>query len=474
MARPSLADSLRASLNKGVHVDTAEKIARGLPPILDEPETLPPISIAPVSIQEPVVAPVIVQNLITKPSDRLVVTPLDGNTVTPFDRNTVRQSNRITVEPLHGITVTPSNADTETLSNTQTVSPSHRQTVSYTQTRPQTVSHFIPRDVLNLAYNQACVLECLIGNATGITNARAIADQTQVSIHSVREAVQRLIAKGFMAKPVTVKNAAFQGFSYVLNKTLCDHFINAGGLGQDNYRDHETVPETVWGSHGDTVSQQNSLTRYSSREFLEDSKPTTTPYLQSVSPSNATTLKPSNPSPSHGDTPRPSNGDTIKPSEGFILTGAVGAYWEEEGLGEGQTQKWCQQFEVDPSQMKQQLEWARYDLEVNGRRGEVKKDTISWFFGHLRTTGGCFPRPINYKSPAEIRAESIEQELIRDREAKERLAAAEAEREFQAILTDPGCIKYKELFSRVNGFAQEEGGLALETAMRVVFLEEKG
>src|ERR1039457_1198772 len=201
MARPSLADSLRASLNKGVHVDTAEKIARGLPPILDEPETLPPISIAPVSIQEPVVAPVIVQNLITKPSDRLVVTPLDGNTVTPFDRNTVRQSNRITVEPLHGITVTPSNADTETLSNTQTVSPSHRQTVSYTQTRPQTASHFIPRDVLNLAYNQACVLECLIGNATGITNARAIADQTQVSIHSVREAVQRLIAKGFMAKP---------------------------------------------------------------------------------------------------------------------------------------------------------------------------------------------------------------------------------------------------------------------------------
>ena len=33
--RPSLADSLKASLSKGVHIETAEKIAQGLPPIED-------------------------------------------------------------------------------------------------------------------------------------------------------------------------------------------------------------------------------------------------------------------------------------------------------------------------------------------------------------------------------------------------------------------------------------------------------
>ena len=36
MARPSLKDSLMAALSKGSHIETAEKIARGLPPIPEE------------------------------------------------------------------------------------------------------------------------------------------------------------------------------------------------------------------------------------------------------------------------------------------------------------------------------------------------------------------------------------------------------------------------------------------------------
>jgi hypothetical protein len=124
--------------------------------------------------------------------------------------------------------------------------------------------------------------------------------------------------------------------------------------------------------------------------------------------------------------------------------------------------------------MRQQLEWARFDLENNGRRSEVKKDTVSWFFGHLRQTSGCFPRPINYKSPAEIRAEAIEQDLAREKEAKVRLAAAEAERYFQNILADPAGKEYQRLLAQVDSFARDMGGKALETALRETFLKERG
>jgi hypothetical protein len=285
--------------------------------------------------------------------------------------------------------------------------------------------------------------------------------------------MSRLVAKGFMHPPVTVKNAAFQGFSYVLNKTLCDHFLAAGGLSQQNYREHsqtryQTVPQTVRESDRLTVSLLNRQTTHSSSGF-EDLKPTTTSGHQTASPSEGRTI-----SPSDSDTLKRSDLQSIKPSEGFILTGAVGAYWEEEGLGEGQAQKWCQQFEVEPEQMRQQLEWARFDLENNGRRGEVKKDTVSWFFGHLRQTSGCFPRPINYKSPAEIRAEAIEQDLAREKEVRERLAAAEAELSFQKILADPTGNDYQVLLSQVDSFARDMGGKALETALREVFLKERG
>ena len=124
--------------------------------------------------------------------------------------------------------------------------------------------------------------------------------------------------------------------------------------------------------------------------------------------------------------------------------------------------------------MKLQLEWARFDLENNGRRTDVKKDAVSWFFGHLRTTGGSFPRPVNYRSPAELRAEAIEQDLAREKDARERLVAAEIEQAFQKILADPEGQEYKALLSQTNEFAKDIGGLALETILREIFVKGMG
>ncbi len=491
MARPSLADSLRASLNKGAHIETAEKIARGFSDVTDdiEIEQAPIDSVVtesliikssqisvdissndvPITSTQPI-QPQIEKVLIYPThtlSDGRIVEQSDSLTVGRCDGDTVKRSNSPTVSQSDSETVGQSDHNTVRPPVEQTVRQLHPQTVVQCQTHYQTPMHYVPLEVLNLAYNQACVLEALIDNKTGLTNYRAISDQTHIGIPSVREALSRLVVKGFMHKPVTVKNAAFQGFSYILNKALCDHFIAAGGLSQENYKDHQTIQQTVRPSDNVTVTHTNSQTAHSSSRFIEDLKPTTTSGHQSVQPSDSLTVRPSSNLPKSQ-----SDAEYIRPSDGFILTGAVGAYWEEEGLGEGQARKWCSQFETGPEQMRQQLDWARFDLEANGRRKEVKKDTISWFFGHLRTTGGCFPRPVNYKSPAEIRAESIEKDMAQEQEAKARLLAAEAEQKFQRILANPESMEYVLLYNQVNSFAKEEQGIILEHALRDIFMGE--
>lgn len=420
----------------GNPVETVSPIIEIEPVVVAVPDSI----IDPVIIKQP---PVVALSKESTPLDRLTVSPSDSETVRRSFRNTVTQQDSNTVMQSYANTVIPSNA--------QAVLEVDPQTVSYPKTAPQTVLGYIPLDVLNLAYNQACVLEYLINNTSGITNARSISDSTHITIPSVREALQRLVVKGFMAKPVTVKSAAYQGFSYVLNKSLCDHFLNAGGLSQENYKRHQTIPQTVLGSDSLTATPYNSLTDHSSNSLLESKNLTTTSLRQTVSQSNGGTITPS-------DTQAltPSNGSTIRRSEGFILTGGIGAYWEEEGLGEGQAQKWCSQFEVDPEQMRMQLDWARFDLETNGRRGEVKKDPVSWFFGHLRTTGGCFPRPIDYKSPIELRAEALQMQKDRDRVARYQMEAAEFENRFQAFIADPESDLYRKLIAQLSGFAAEQ------------------
>lgn len=484
MARPSLADSLRASLNKGAHVETAEKIARGFSdiPVIasDRSDSLTTdnhnsetVLAAPSPVKSRI--PATNSNKFnfrkTQRSQQSIIAhsstiPSDGHTVIPSDSSTVSQSHSITEIPSDRGAIRPSYGQAVAQSDGR-IAGLQLRSASEHQTHYQTPIMFIPLEVLNLAYNQACVLEALIDNTVGITNYRAISEQTNISVPSVREAISRLVVKGFMHKPVIVKNAAFQGFSFVLNKSLCDHFITAGGLSQENYKHHQTVHQTVKQSNSTVVRQADCQTTHSSSKFYEDLKSTTTHSHQTVKQSDQNAANQSNILPNATST-----NETIIRSDGFILTGAIGAYWEEEGLGEGQAQKWCVQFETPPDLMRQQLDWARYDLEVNGRRSEVKKDTVSWFFGHLRQTGGCFPRPVNYKSPLEIRADALEKELAQERYAKERLAAAEIEQKFQQILANPQSEEYQKLFNQINEFAKEEGGMALEHALRDVFLGE--
>lgn len=338
----------------------------------------------------------------------------------------------------------------------------------------------IPQDVLSLPYNQAAVFEYLV-NAGGLTSMRAISDVTHVGVPSVKDAVSRLVRRGFLHNPVTIRSASFQGFSYVLNYRMVEYFMSAGGLEQTKYgtiRPSNSPPSDSQLSHRDisnpmtveqsTISPLNSQpsdgqlvdgpTVHSSSVFKESKDLTTTKTQATVEPS----------------TIRPSDTNLQTSTEAFVLTGIPGMFWEGEGLQEGQAKKWCEQFEMDPTQLRLQLEWARWDMETNNKRKEVRKDPISWFFGVLRATGGCYPRPANYKSPAEIRAEMMEQELAREKAAKDRLRVAELDQQFQQVLTDPAAESYQFLLSLVGGFEKEMGGEVLEKALRTVFLKQNG
>jgi len=331
---------------------------------------------------------------------------------------------------------------------------SNRQIFDGNISDPQT----IPQDIISMSYNQAAVFDYLIKN-DGVTNMRAISGATSIGIPSVKDAMSRLVRRGFMHNPVTIRSANFQGFSYILNQSAVGHFKAIGGLEQRNLLplSHRRISDRQ-------TDKKTDIKPLSIRP--SDSQPLNGGIAHSSSSFKIiTTTTTEDPLTVGYEDKSP------KTAEGFVLVGPIEAYWGEEGLQEAQAQKWCSQFEVEPDQMRQQLEWARFDLEVNDRRSEVKKDVISWFFGHLRKTGGCFPRPGNYKSPTELRAEALEIELAKETEAKERLTAAEMERDFRQILSDPEGERYKALLMQINEFARTMEGEALESCLREEFFK---
>jgi hypothetical protein len=147
-------------------------------------------------------------------------------------------------------------------------------------------------------------------------------------------------------------------------------------------------------------------------------------------------------------------------------------YWQDIGLQERQALKWCEDFEVRPADMRQQLAWARWDLVQNGKEADLTKDAISWFFGCLRKTAGCYTRPENYQSPAELRAGHLKIQQEKEAQAKSALMSAEAEKDFQKLFADPQSGDYVELHKQVSEFAKEQGRFYVELEMKHLFMEK--
>ena len=154
-----------------------------------------------------------------------------------------------------------------------------------------------------------------------------------------------------------------------------------------------------------------------------------------------------------------------------ILTGPEMAYWEELGLQEKQTLKWCQEFDVEPGDMRQQLAWARWDLVCNGKEEEIKSP-VNWFYGVMRKTAGCYPPPKNYQTPAEIRAGRLKTQRESEQRALQDLATEEVELRFKALLADPAGMEYQQLLLTVPELARNMKGKAMESILRERFFAE--
>ncbi|MEI6209787.1 MAG: hypothetical protein WCP20_23630 [Desulfuromonadales bacterium] len=151
-----------------------------------------------------------------------------------------------------------------------------------------------------------------------------------------------------------------------------------------------------------------------------------------------------------------------------ILEGPEACYWIDLGMKEPQPAKWCQEFGIQPLDMRQQLAWARWDLLNNGKEADVTKDVISWFYGILRRTGGCYNPAKGYKTPEELRAERMREVLSKTAAARDELAKLDIEARFQEILNDPSGDEYQALHNALPDVMRDRKGKMLESAMREI------
>ena len=148
-------------------------------------------------------------------------------------------------------------------------------------------------------------------------------------------------------------------------------------------------------------------------------------------------------------------------------------YWEDLGLQNRQAQKWCEQFNINPDDLRQQLAWARWDLVNNGKEAEVK-DPLNWFYGVLRNTAGCYPPAKGYQSPVEIRAARLRAQIDAEARARDDLATLETEAQFQAVLGNPEGVEYLKLLSGLPDAMSGIKGRALESILRERFFAREG
>lgn len=373
-------------------------------------------------------------NKASAPLGHPVTTPSNINDTIPSDNIATRSSTR-------QVTIQPDNFIAKQFGNQPSFSEDYKA---------------IPLDIFTLAKNQVRVLNFLIDNNISRTSYNEIGKHTGIGRDSCIAAIGSLVKKGFLHKHI-VKNSEFQGFYCVLNKSLCDHFINIGDLYRQKV--HHTHPSGICITSpsdglvttrldGSGVEAPDGQTMHISSSFL-NIKTTTTQKA------------------SKGMVTRPST------NESFVMIGPEMVYWQEVGLQERQVQKWCSEFDVDSVELRRQLAWARWDLVVNGKKAEVKKNVISWIYGILHNTACCYPRPENYKTPVELRAERIKLEHEKEEQARQDIERMKIEKGFREVWSNPDGDEYQAIWNSLSTYEKglDKGSQVLEKLMKIKYVE---
>lgn len=283
----------------------------------------------------------------------------------------------------------------------------------------------IPPTHTNLSLKQALVLECLVKNVSRQTNYTSIGLTIGISKSAARDAVLQLVSKGYILPPVTIRDGVFQGFGFQLNGVKWQQFHETGGLSNEKY--HALTPPPH------TVSPPSNPPTHSSSSFNSDSKLTTI---------------------------------------GVDLNDPELLWWMDQGLTNTQTISWLDQFRMKPEELAQSLRFARFDAAVNGIKpsGKTIENPQNWFYTILKRAG-AYPRPKNYKSVHEIRADELADQLRRDEIALAKIWEAEIEIKFRELMDDKKSPLFLELLCCVNDFAKENQD-ALEISMKELLKEK--
>lgn len=293
----------------------------------------------------------------------------------------------------------------------------------------------IPSTHTCLSIKQALVFEYLERVVSRQTNYNTIAAVFGLSKSAVRSAVSGLVTKKYIKDLVTVRNGVFQGFVYKVDGDKCQRFMAEGGTTNPIYiaTNYTIIPPT----HTEcTVSDpMHTYSSLSSFEFPLEKDLTT---------------------------------KTIDLSDPEML------WWVNQGLTNKLVKSWQEEFKTNLESLVQSLRSARFDVVVNEikPRGMPIENPLNWIYKILQKSGS-YPRPKNYKSIIELRADELEDQLRRDSIAKAKIVESEFEVKFRKLMNDKESTLYIELLGTITDFARENP-LALEIDMRESFRKRIG
>lgn len=249
---------------------------------------------------------------------------------------------------------------------------------------------------------QGKVLFYLI-DAGGLANRQHISDDTGVNIATVKHTLRILVKEGYIGQIRLYVNHTQRGFSYRINPELCNEYYGRLKGWQECYPARYPVYREAKNPNIEPVYDPDSWPD-NLKTIGPAKKPVNSPVTMQEKPLR-------------GRSEPQATTDQTSTTESIILTTPEMAYWLDLGLQDSQVRKWCADFEITPTEIRQQLAWARWDLVMNGREADIEKDAIEWFLGTLRKTAGCYPPAKGYLTPIEIRANWSREQLAAEDKA---------------------------------------------------------
>jgi hypothetical protein len=454
MARPSLRDSLMAALTKGTHIETAEKIARGLPPIPEDGAPSPTLPDESTKIPDIVSAQTPDHNK-EQTSGQATEQASKGANTQATDRASIRAvkqaskgadnraGEQATNPSLQQLSKHSSNQATGRAFGQATEQASEQPLPHPLEQAPEHLKEQAPKQPtaltgryawLPLNANQGRILLFLYEQGNGLTNMDIVVAETGIAYGTARKAIDVLVSEGYIISKSQHNGHAFRGFEYTLNNHLCSLYVS-------RIKEEQPDGQPSWQS----FSQPN---KQPSGQATGQANKQTTVSFSSSRINNPTTTE-------------------------YPLGDPELGYWKAKGLTSRQVEKWAEEFSMDVELVLQSLKHCRYEMVVLNLEEEKNiENAMNWFYKVMQRSG-FYARPKEYKSMAEIRAEEMERAARDMVEARERQAAAEFELEFQRMIDDPGSDDYQQLFDQLTDFEKQSTGKVLEMGLKRVFQASK-